>query len=70
MRISIRKVKQSIPRHAVRHAFRFIVCPLYRDSTVVGMPNFQDTFKTRKQSFISAFSICIIAPLKAINKKK
>ena len=28
------------------------------------MQNFQDSFKTRKQSFISAFSICMSAPLK------
>ena len=32
------------------------------------MRNFQDAFETRKQSFISAFSICVIAPLKAIIK--
>ena len=29
----------------------------------IGMRNFQDTFKTRKQSLISAFSICITGPL-------
>ena len=28
------------------------------------MQNFQDTLETRKQSFISAFSICITVPLK------
>ena len=28
------------------------------------MRNFQDTVKTRKQSFISAFSICMIVPLR------
>ena len=28
------------------------------------MANFQDTFKTYKQSFISAFSICMAVPLK------
>ena len=28
------------------------------------MRNFQNTFDTRKQSFISAFSICMILPLK------
>ena len=27
------------------------------------MQNFHDTFETRKQSFISAFSICMTAPL-------
>ena len=27
------------------------------------MRNFQDTFETRKQSFISVFSICMAAPL-------
>ena len=27
------------------------------------MRNCQDTFKTRKQSFISVFSICMTAPL-------
>ena len=27
------------------------------------MQNFQDTFQTRKQSFISAFSICMTVPL-------
>ena len=31
------------------------------------MRNFQDTFKTRKQSFISAFSICMTIPSKATN---
>ena len=30
---------------------------------MVGMQNFQDTFETRKQSFISAFSICITVTL-------
>ena len=28
------------------------------------MQNFQYTFETRKQSFISAFSICMTAPLR------
>ena len=27
------------------------------------MRNFQDTFETRKQSFISVFSICMTVPL-------
>ena len=27
------------------------------------MRNFQDTFETRKRSFISAFSICMAVPL-------
>ena len=27
------------------------------------MRNFKDTFKTRKRSFISAFSVCMTAPL-------
>ena len=27
------------------------------------MPNFHDTFETGKRSFISAFSICMTAPL-------
>ena len=27
------------------------------------MQKFQDTFETRKQSFISAFSICVTVPL-------
>ena len=30
------------------------------------MQNFQNTFETRKRSFISAFSICMTVPL---NKK-
>ena len=30
------------------------------------MQNFQDTFETRKQSFISAFAICMTVPLKFI----
>ena len=30
------------------------------------MRNFQDTFATRKRSFISAFSICMTIPLKTI----
>ena len=29
------------------------------------MRNFQDIFETRKQSFISAFSICMTVPLKS-----
>ena len=28
------------------------------------MRNFQDTFETRKRSFISAFSICMTVPLR------
>ena len=31
---------------------------------MIEMRNFQDTFETRKRSFISAFSICITVPLK------
>ena len=31
---------------------------------MVGMRNFQDTFKTSKRSLISAFSICMTVPLK------
>ena len=27
------------------------------------MQNFQDTFETRKQSFVSVFSICMTVPL-------
>ena len=30
---------------------------------VVEMRNLQDTFETRKRSFISAFSICMTVPL-------
>ena len=30
---------------------------------MVGIRNFQDTFETGKRSFISAFSICMTAPL-------
>ena len=30
---------------------------------IVGIGNFQDTFKTRKQPLISAFLICITVPL-------
>ena len=33
------------------------------------MRSFQDTFETRKQSFISAFSIRITVPLKKIYNK-
>ena len=29
------------------------------------MRNFQDTFERRKQSFISAFSVCMTVPLRA-----
>ena len=29
----------------------------------IGIRNFQDAFDTRKQSFISAFSICMTVPL-------
>ena len=32
------------------------------------MQNFQDTFKTRKQSFISAFSVCMTVPLNLGNQ--
>ena len=28
------------------------------------MRNFQDTFETRKRSFVSAFSICMTIPVK------
>ena len=31
---------------------------------IVRMQNFQDTFETRKQSFLSDFSICMTVPLK------
>ena len=31
------------------------------------MRNFQDTFETRKRSFISAFSICMAVPLNLEN---
>ena len=34
----------------------------------VGMRNFQDTFETRKRSFINVFSICMTVPLKAYFK--
>ena len=30
---------------------------------IIVMQNFQDTFKTRKHSFISAFSACMNVPL-------
>ena len=30
------------------------------------MRNFQDTFETRKRSFISTFSICMTVPLKGV----
>ena len=30
------------------------------------MRNFQDTFETRKRSFISAFSICMTVPIKHV----
>ena len=32
------------------------------------MRNFQDTFKTRKRSFISTFSICMTVPLKIVQR--
>ena len=31
------------------------------------MSNFQDTFETRKRSFISAFSVCVTVPLSMNN---
>ena len=34
------------------------------------MQNFQDTFETCKQSFISAFSICKSVPLRTSNETK
>ena len=30
------------------------------------MQNFQDTFETSKQAFISAFSICMTVPLRVL----
>ena len=33
------------------------------------MQNFQDTFETRKQSCISAFSICMTLPLREISRQ-
>ena len=33
-----------------------------------GMGNFQDTFKTRKPSFISAFSVCLTVPLTMVEQ--
>ena len=30
------------------------------------MRNFQDTFETRKRSFITAFSICMTVPLRIV----
>ena len=33
------------------------------------MRNFQNTFETRKRSFISAFSICMTVPLREYIKK-
>ena len=50
--------------------FKTRKCPLLRVFTVVGMRNFQDTFETRKQSFISAFSICMTVPLKFENGQR
>ena len=35
-------------------------------SKVVGTWNFQRTFETRKRSFISAFSVCMTAPIKHV----
>ena len=32
------------------------------------MRNFQDTFESRKPSFISAFSICMTVPLSCLKK--
>ena len=37
---------------------------------MVGMRNFQDTFKTRKRSFISTFSICKAVPLRPLYHNK
>ena len=34
------------------------------------MRNFQDTFETRKRSFISAFSICMTVPLRSKLRNK
>ena len=34
------------------------------------MRNFQDTFETRKRSFINAFSICMTVPSKYQTKRK
>ena len=33
------------------------------------MRNFQDTFQTRKGSFIDTFSICMTVPLKVMNNE-
>ena len=34
---------------------------------IVEIRNFQDTFQTRKQSFISALSICMTVPSRYLN---
>ena len=36
---------------------------------MIRMRNFQDTFKTFKRSFISAFSVCMTVPLKYHNNQ-
>ena len=41
----------------------FFIAQNDRFLSIVGMRNFQDTFKTRKRSFISAFSIYMTVPL-------
>ena len=36
---------------------------IFAKSQIVEIRNFQDTFETRKRSFIRAFSICMTVPL-------
>ena len=36
---------------------------------MVGIRNFQDTFETPKRSLVSAFSICMTAPLSRTHRK-
>ena len=47
----------------------FIFCAVQGEITAklkkIGMQNFQDTFETCKQSFTSAFSVCMTVPLTA-----
>ena len=39
--------------------FNLLTRKFFYKITIAGMQNLQDTFETRKRSFISAFSICM-----------
>ena len=59
----------SISQLKVLVGFKGTVMQITAKLEIIEMRNFQDTFKTLKRSFISAFSIWMTVPLKKILKK-